>query len=853
MALMALDAREASGETLDSLTDSSTARGAAPVAGASSSSSSVCDPPGHAQLIAQRTYRSLLRAEPHLRHVALALIFLFILFSIAGATIYLVTERARTIASAKQSLTLFADLMAERLTNGLGSRDETTGATQRDAQVGVQAVLRASLPRDMETLRAADLRLYVIDHRHQIVAGWPLAEDMMGRGIAHAVGPDSPILFLGADAGVLTTILPEKNETPREAIATARRLSSTERLPVQALLVVHPLAAVLKPWVDQRMMFVLALTIAALVLSGLGAVFHWQASRARLADKLYARSSRHMSTALSCGRSGIWDWDLGRGRVFWSPSMFELLGMEPRSGLLRFGEISALVNEEDCDLIGLCGKVLEQEASGIDEVFRMRHQSGEWMWVRLRANLAYRRDDGSPHLIGIAFDVAEQKSLEEKQATSDRRLHDAIESISEAFVLFDARERLVLCNSNYRRLFEVPPEAAIEGVHRDVIRAAATAPLQRTRLDMGDMENASDTYDEQGFNSFEVQLSSGTWLQVNERATADGGTVCVGTDISGHKRYEAELLEGEKRYRAMISDLRNSRQALEAQTSELSELAEKYAAAKNRAEAANRVRSEFLANISHELRTPLNAIIGFSEVMHSGTFGKLGAEKYVEYCRDINESGRYLLDVINDILAMSKLETGQMTINRQDTNITCMIADAIDDMQETAKARRLQLINDTGVTEGENERKGQGAGKGAGDKNPAKPKAKDDADIWSQVDRRACKQILINLLSNAIKFTPAEGKIRVQVRQSAQETIITVSDTGIGIQPDEIDRLTRPFEQVQGPFTKSHQGSGLGLALSRSLAQMHGGDLTIESQENVGTSVHVHLPSATSVTLKQAS
>ena len=221
-------------------------------------------------------------------------------------------------------------------------------------------------------------------------------------------------------------------------------------------------------------------------------------------------------------------------------------------------------------------------------------------------------------------------------------------------MVWDADNRLVLCNSKFQSLHGLTDEASRPGTpYEEISRPAASRSCARS--------SSSEGRAEPGARTFEAQLEDGRWLQISERRTKDGGFVSVGTDITELKRHEEKLIESEKRLKATVVDLRNSQQALERQTEQLADLAEKYAEQKDRAEEANQAKSEFLANMSHELRTPLNAIIGFSEIMESGVFGPLGDAKYHEYCRDIRESGRYLLDVINDILDMSKIEAGRAT------------------------------------------------------------------------------------------------------------------------------------------------------------------------------------------------
>jgi two-component system cell cycle sensor histidine kinase PleC len=261
-----------------------------------------------------------------------------------------------------------------------------------------------------------------------------------------------------------------------------------------------------------------------------------------------------------------------------------------------------------------------------------------------------------------------------------------------------------------------------------------------------------------------------------------------------------------------VEDLRRSRQQLETQAQQLVELAEKYATEKEKAEDANRIKSEFLANVSHELRTPLNAIIGFSEMMLSGAFGPLGDEKYGEYCRDIRESGTFLLRIISDILDMARLEAGRIEIDREPLDLDALIAETLDSFSGTAAANGIEIVTQT--TPG----------------------------ITLSADREAVRQVLSNLVSNAVKFTPERGAIALRTARRRDGVILVVEDTGIGIPQEALMKLGQPFEQVQSPLTRSHKGSGLGLAISRSLVALHGGRMDIVSRQGAGTKVTVFLP-----------
>ena len=229
-------------------------------------------------------------------------------------------------------------------------------------------------------------------------------------------------------------------------------------------------------------------------------------------------------------------------------------------------------------------------------------------------------------------------------------------------------------------------------------------------------------------------------------------------------------------------------------------------------EMANRHKSEFLANMSHELRTPLNAIIGFSEVLKEGMFGDLNA-KQTQYASDIFGSGQHLLSLINDILDLSKVEAGHMALDIQEFDVATAVKNCCTLIRDRAQRQRLKLecAVDEGVT-----------------KWPA--------------DERKFKQILLNLLSNAVKFTPAGGAVTLRARIEGEWLVVSVTDTGIGISPEDRATIFREFHQLRTAGSAKQEGTGLGLALSRRLVELHCGTLTVESSPGHGSTFMARFP-----------
>ncbi len=257
-----------------------------------------------------------------------------------------------------------------------------------------------------------------------------------------------------------------------------------------------------------------------------------------------------------------------------------------------------------------------------------------------------------------------------------------------------------------------------------------------------------------------------------------GGIVAVTRDISDRKAQEGELLR-----------------------------------TRDEAESASRAKTQFLANMSHELRTPLNAVIGFSEILNRELFGALGEARYRDYARLIHESGEHLLNVVNDILDMSKIEAGKFKIVKEPFDVGPLVKSCCDLMRHTAEQRSLSLIVDI---------------------EPGIPEL--------AADKRACKQMLLNVISNAIKFTDPGGWVRVSAKVVGGDVALTVADNGIGIAEADLPKLGSPFVQANNSYDRSYDGAGLGLSVVKGLAKLHGGRLELTSMLGVGTTASIILP-----------
>ncbi|AMJ59052.1 hypothetical protein AXW83_00950 [Bosea sp. PAMC 26642] len=395
------------------------------------------------------------------------------------------------------------------------------------------------------------------------------------------------------------------------------------------------------------------------------------------------------------------------------------------------------------------------------------------------------------HAIAIAMRFIRRRDDELRaHRAADARAQLLLEHVGDLVTWHDASGAVVFANAAARILAGAEPHelhgrGLFERVH------IADRPLFLKAL--------SDTAHGAG----EATVCFRTLFLPRDAEAEHGGPVSVWLEMHAHRIETAGASDGV----AVVCVMRDVtvRRALEEER------------ARGHADAlkANDVKGQFLATVSHELRTPLNAIIGFSEMLSSDMPGMLDDEKRLEYARIIHASGHHLLDVVNTLLDVSKIESGAMTINQEPLDLAEVVQDCCTLMALRADTGSVTLDRVLGP------------------------------DLPAVVgDRRALKQVVINLLSNAVKFTPVGGRVVLALVRDGDMIDLSISDTGIGIAATDLPRLGDPFFQARGSYDRAYEGTGLGLSVVRGLVGLHGGKLTIESAPGVGTRVSVRLPVA---------
>ncbi|WP_162937523.1 PAS domain-containing sensor histidine kinase [Indioceanicola profundi] len=409
------------------------------------------------------------------------------------------------------------------------------------------------------------------------------------------------------------------------------------------------------------------------------------------------------------------------------------------------------------------------------------HAHGVHRRTREKAELATRLEVTNAEL---RRRIAERERFAEVVRESERRFRDIYENALEGIFTTSPQGRFISANPAMVRMLGYETEQDLIDAVEDTSRQLYVNPARRA-------EFARRVTQDGTIHDFEAEIrrkdGSTLWLSMTARLLREGGLP------------DGAVLA----FQGTAQDVTARRRAEEA-----------LRLAKEQADLANRAKTEFLANMSHELRTPLNAIIGFSEIIGDQALGPMQNEAYAEYARDIHESGRMLLDLINDILDLSKIEAGRKEINERTVDVPRLVRAS------------MRLVRERAL-------------KGSIDLRAELPDGL--PPVWA--DEVALKQILSNLLSNAVKFTPPGGTVTAGAAMEPDgRLVLTVRDTGIGIKAEDIPKALEPFRQIEGSLARSTGGVGLGLPLVQALVELHDGEFGLESEPGVGTVTRVWLP-----------
>ncbi len=564
---------------------------------------------------------------------------------------------------------------------------------------------------------------------------------------------------------------------------------STAQIGNLGVMAAAPAPGALDLWLAAFLRFALVAAAPLAAMAVLYLLMRQNAQRARLAEAEAERSETHFQIAADGAKVGVLEWRPAADEVQLSERAARLLGA-PRD-ILGLRDLLELIVAED--RFGVEEEFRRARQSGLlDARFRVT-RGGGLAWIEARGTAVEDSSGRSEtRVFGTVIDATQRHEAEARVSRLEQQLRAAIDNFSGPFALWDARKRLLLWNHSFAKAFGLGPDILRMRASYEAIAAAATSNIRREKNDPSNPDVRV------------IELVTGEWLHIVERRAADGGVITVGVDITPLKRKEEELAKNERRLSDALS-------RAETQEYRIKALAREAHEERQKAEEASRAKSTFLANMSHELRTPLNAVIGFSEIMSKELFGPLANPQYKQYSSDIYDSGNHLLDLINDILDMAKIEANKLTLTPRPLDPMVAIEQAVRLTKRKAEEKGLSIVID----------------------------AEDLPEI--EADHRAVKQILLNLLSNAVKFTD-QGAIMVHARDNHHGLTLRVVDTGCGIPPEHLPRLARPFEQVEQELTRNNHGTGLGLALTKSLTEMHGGKLAIQSEVGRGTIVTVTLP-----------
>lgn len=395
---------------------------------------------------------------------------------------------------------------------------------------------------------------------------------------------------------------------------------------------------------------------------------------------------------------------------------------------------------------------------------------------------------------------------------SEERLRDIAESASDWFWEMDQDLRFTYISDRFFQITDLDRSDVIGKTRWEFVGDVDDEDRARFADHRADMEA------HRPFRNFEYTLRDKAGAEMSVRLSGRAMFDVTGAFI-GYRGAGTDVTATRAAERALMRAKEDLERRVDERTKELRQEVTVRRRAQEMADQASRAKTDFLANVSHEFRTPLNGIIGFSEILAAEVFGPLGAPRYKEYSEDIIRSGRHLLALINDVLDVSRIEAGAMSLHEEPVDMARAVEECVAMVEQRAEAKEIALVKDV---------------------QPGLPA------MMADVTR--IKQILLNLVTNAVKFTEQGGDVRVEVTWSTDGGhVLKVSDTGIGIDPKDIPKVLMPFGQAHRAFTRAHDGFGLGLSLVHSLTEEHGGKLEIDSVPGKGTAVTVRFPKGRTV------